>query len=48
MPTTCSNDCNRLLNSPWVDVAVELPAVELELELGVLLDVIASACKAFL
>jgi hypothetical protein len=29
-------------------VAVELPPVELELELDVLLDVIASACKAFL
>jgi len=47
MPTTCSNDCNKLLNNPWVDVAVELPPVELELELDVLLDVIASACKAF-
>jgi hypothetical protein len=48
MPTTCSNDCSKLLNSPWVEVAVELVAVEFEFELDVLLDVMASACKPFL
>ena len=48
MPTTCSNDCSKLLNSPCVEVAVELLAVELLFELDVLLEVMASACKAFL
>ena len=48
MPTTCCNDCSKLPNSPCVEVAVELPAVELEFVLDVLVDVIASACKPFL
>jgi len=48
MPTSFSSDCSKLLNSPCVEVAAALPAVELVFELAVLVEVMASACKAFL